>query len=85
MELVFVAEFELIGFGHDQPLIPVFENSLLLQSIGASPAAHSTRSEAQTDQIPVQLCLPNGLRYAADHMTFIIEAVKDDRYTTDIR
>jgi hypothetical protein len=29
--------------------------------------------------------LPNGLRYAADHMTFIIEAVKDDHYTTDIR
>jgi hypothetical protein len=36
-ELVIVAEFELIGLGHDQFLIRVSENSFLLQSIGASP------------------------------------------------
>jgi hypothetical protein len=29
--------------------------------------------------------LENGPRQAVDHMTFIIEAVKDDHYTTDIR
>jgi hypothetical protein len=37
LELVIVAELELIGLGHDQSLIRVSENSLLLQSIGASP------------------------------------------------
>jgi hypothetical protein len=38
-------------------------------------------------QVPVQLSvsLPNRLRYAADHMTFIIEAAKDGHYTTSIR
>ena len=37
LELVIVAEFELIGLGHDQSLVGLAENAFFLQSIGPSP------------------------------------------------
>jgi hypothetical protein len=86
LEFVIVAEFELIGLGHDQSLIRVFEDSLLLQSIGAPPAAHSTRSEAQTDQVPVQLCqLTERFAICGGPHDIHDRMVKDDHYTTEIR
>jgi hypothetical protein len=37
LELVIVAEFELIRLGHDQSMIGLAENAFLLQSIGPPP------------------------------------------------
>ncbi|MCK1378667.1 hypothetical protein IVB33_11675 [Bradyrhizobium sp. 24] len=45
LQLVIVAELELVGFGYDQSLVGLAENALLLQAIGAPPDGFDRQTE----------------------------------------
>lgn len=45
LQLVIIAELELVGFGYDQTLVGLAENALLLQAIGAPPNGFDRQTE----------------------------------------
>jgi hypothetical protein len=69
LELVIVAELELIGLGHDQSLVRLAENAFLLQSIGTPADGFDRQTEkpeesgtgnALLDLVRLAVCtLPN--------------------------